>query len=152
MGGGGGGLPRQALELGGPLVVSVPVTLGLSPAGLSGAVQKWQGEASLGRGAAGQATPDEQMLTVERRGLQAPGGRKPSQGSVDELRNRMWEAKGSRSPLSKTLTPQPSHRIPLTERASWAWNGKVASSDFLCGTPERTQAQRVAAVDGGPWS
>lgn len=38
--GGGGGLPRQALELGDPLVVSAPVTLGLSPAGLSGAVQE----------------------------------------------------------------------------------------------------------------
>ena len=40
MGGGGGGLLRQALELGDPLVVSAPMTLGLSLAGLSGAVQE----------------------------------------------------------------------------------------------------------------
>ena len=36
----GGGLPRRALELGDPLVGSAHTTLGLSPAGLSGAVEE----------------------------------------------------------------------------------------------------------------
>lgn len=81
----------------------------------------------------------------------AMGSRIPGEepGRVDESNSRIGETKGSRSPLSKTLTLQRAHSISLTGIADRAWNGRGGSSDFPCGTLEGTQARRGASVDGG---
>ena len=134
------------MEVGDSVVVSAHTMLGLSPAGLRGLCRSDKGRFIQGRGAAGQVTPRQVDANSGTMGSRIPG---EEPGRVDESNSRIGETKGSRSPLSKTLTLQRPHSISLTGIADCAWNGRGGSSDFPCGTLEGTQAQRGASVDGG---
>lgn len=114
--------------------------------GTVGLCRSDKGRFIQGRGAAGQVAPRQVDANSGATGSRIPG---EEPGRVDDSNSRIGETKGSRSPLSKTLTLQRPHSISLTGIVDRAWNGRGGSSDLPCGTLEGAQARRGASVDGG---